>query len=67
MVSAAAVPQHADCARGEASAWPAAGAQQADSGGASADAPNIGMLPSVCNDSQAMPAGSVIQYLSERA
>jgi hypothetical protein len=44
-----------------------AGVQQADSADFSSAAPNIGMLPSVWNDSHAMPAGSVTQYLSERA
>jgi len=43
------------------------GEQHAASPFCSPSPPNIGMPPSEWNDSHAMPAGSVTQYLSERA
>jgi hypothetical protein len=41
--------------------------QQAPAAGAAVSAPNIGIVPNVWNDSQAMPEGSSIQYLSDLA
>ncbi|KOT02031.1 hypothetical protein DM50_3704 [Burkholderia mallei] len=64
--------QQADCV-GAPAGWPCAGAQQAGAPAfgpvarAARDTPKVGASPSVRYASHAMPCGSTLQYLSERA